>query len=216
MTGSSTRPVPVSRTAVFLYVRSRAVPAGVAALTATALAAAWAARHLLEQPDAGPTARLPVVVLAPLFAAGVVGTGLFTYSEELERGAVRPWWPRRLAHLLLGTGLAAVLLALAVPGHFDAYGASAMARNVIGSTGVAAASAVLLGARLSWLPMMVYAAVTYLLAGSGAGSGAAVWAWPMRPEGEVRAWVTALAVYACGAGLHAWRGVRRERGRGVS
>lgn len=209
-------PMPVPRTALFLYARSRAVPATAAALTATALAAAWAARHLLGQPDAGPTARLPVVVLAPLFAAAVVGTGLFTYSEELERGAVRPWWPRRLTHLLLATALTAVLLALAVPGHFDAYGASAMARNVIGSTGAAAASAVLLGARLSWLPMMVYTVVTYLVAGGGGSAGAAAWAWPLRPEGEVRAWVTALAVYACGAVLHAWRGVRGERGRGVA
>ncbi|MFC8830324.1 hypothetical protein ACFT9I_33915 [Streptomyces sp. NPDC057137] len=137
----------------------------------------------------------------------MVGTGLFTHSEELERGAVRPWWPRRLAHLLIATTLTAALLALAVPGHFDAYGASAMARNVVGSTGVAAASAVVLGARLSWLPMMVYAAVTYLSAG-----GAGALAWQMRPEGEVRAWVTALAVFACGAALHAWRGTRPERG----
>ncbi|WP_405794812.1 hypothetical protein [Streptomyces sp. NBC_01506] len=204
------RPLPGLR----LYARSRAAPATLAVLAATALGAAWAAQRLVEQPDAGPTARLSVVVLAPLFAAGVIGTGLFTHSPELERGAVRPWWPRRLAHLLLATALAAALLALAVPGHFDAYGASAMARNVIGSTGVAAASAVLLGARLSWLPMMVYVAVTsYLGAADPAdGGAAAAWAWPMRPEGEVRAWVTALAVYGCGAALHAWRGAGRERG----
>lgn len=200
--------------ALRLYARSRAVPVTLAVLAATALGAAWAAQRLVEQPDAGPTARLSVVVLAPLFAAGVVGTGLFTHSPELERGAVRPWWPRRLAHLLLATAPAAVLLALAVTGHFDAYGASAMARNVIGSTGVAAASAVVLGARLSWLPMMVYTAVMSFLGATHPADGgtAAAWAWQFRPEDDVRAWVTALAVFGCGAALHAWRGTRPERG----
>ncbi|WP_405675807.1 hypothetical protein OG292_11035 [Streptomyces sp. NBC_01511] len=213
-TTTTTTPAPGILPALRLYARSRAVPATLAVLVATALGAAWAAQWLVEQPGAGPTARLPVVVLAPLFAAGVVGTGLFTHSAELERGAVRPWWPRRLAHLLLATALAAVLLALAVPGHFDAYGASAMARNVVGSTGVAAASAVVLGARLSWLPMMVYTAVTYLWASGAAGGAAAAWAWATRPEDDVRAWLTALAVYGCGAALHAWRGAGPGGGRG--
>ncbi|MFF2940733.1 hypothetical protein ACFVSQ_12900 [Streptomyces niveus] len=200
--------------ALRLYARSRAAPATLAVLAATAIGAAWAAQRLLEQPGAGPTTRLSVVVLAPLFAAGAVGTGLFTHSAELERGAVRPWWPRRLAHLLLATSLAAVLLALAVPGHFDAYGASAMARNVIGSTGVAAASAVVLGARLSWLPMMVCTAVTSLLGATDPADGgmAAAWAWQFRPEDDVRAWLTALAIFGCGASLHAFRGTRPDNG----
>ncbi|WP_405850031.1 hypothetical protein OG211_26570 [Streptomyces niveus] len=188
--------------ALRLYARTRAAPATLAVLAATALGAAWAAQ------------RLSVIVLAPLFAAGVVGTGLFTHSAELERGAVRPWWPRRLAHLLLATALAAMLLALAVPGRFDAYGASAMARNVIGSTGVAAASAVVIGARLSWLPMMVCTAVTSLLGATDPADGgvAAAWAWQFRPEDDVRAWLTALAIFGCGASLHACRGTRPDNG----
>ncbi|QXE39048.1 hypothetical protein KQY30_11140 [Streptomyces sp. GMY02] len=195
-----------------LYARSRILPATLAALACTALAAAWAAYWLQAQPRFGhsPSARVPVVVLAPLLAAGVIGTGLYTHSDELDRTAVRPWWFRRAAHLLVLTALAAACLALAVPGHPEEFGAPAIVRNLLGATGVTAGAAALLGARLSWLPMTVYVSGTYLSAPRTPGGAAAVWAWPMQPGPQAAAWVTAVVAYVVGAALYAWRGARRE------
>ncbi|MFE4373240.1 hypothetical protein ACFRMN_34385 [Streptomyces sp. NPDC056835] len=194
-----------------LYARSRVLPATLGALTGTALVAAWAAWWLQAQPHFDHTARVPVVVLAPLLAAGVIGTGLYTHSDELDRTAVRPWWPRRLAHLLVLTGLAAALLALAVPGRPDEFGAQAMTRNLLGATGIAAASAALLGARLSWLPMTVYLSAVYLSAPRPPGGAGAFWAWPVQPGPQAGAWVSAVAAYGVGAALYAGRGARPDR-----
>ncbi|EST29434.1 DUF3626 domain-containing protein [Streptomyces niveus] len=44
------------------------------------------------------------------------------------------------------------------------------------------------------------------------GGVAAAWAWQFRPEDDVRAWLTALAVFGRGASLHACRGTRPDNG----
>ncbi|MFC9703840.1 hypothetical protein ACFTWD_24460 [Streptomyces sp. NPDC056943] len=195
-----------------LYLRSRGLPGALAALLGTAVAAAWAAWWLVSLPDFDHTARLPVVVLGPLLAAGVIGTSLHTPSDELDRTAVRAWWPRRLAHLLAPAALAVALLALAVPGHAEEFGAPAAVRNTLGLVGMAAMAAPLVGARLSWLPPTFYAGVVYLAAPSGTEGGAAWWAWVTRPGPEGEAWAVAAAAFAAGTALYAWRGARRTTG----
>ncbi|MFE5595416.1 hypothetical protein [Streptomyces sp. NPDC056549] len=192
-----------------LYARSRALPGGLAVLAGTAAVAAWAARWLVSAPGLGHTARLPVVVLGPLLAAAVIGTGLHTPSDELDRTAVRAWWPRRGAHLLAVTALATALLALAVPGHPEAFGAPAAVRNTLGLTGVAAGGAALVGARLSWLPPLLLVAAVYLAAPAEPGGAAAWWAWPMQPGPEGGAWTVAAGAFTAGTALYAWRGARR-------
>ncbi|MFJ8663952.1 hypothetical protein [Streptomyces sp. NPDC093795] len=195
-----------------LYLRSRALPAALAALVGTAAAAAWAARWLVSLPDFDHTARLPVVVLGPLLAAAAVGASLHTPSDELDRTAVRAWWPRRLAHVLAPTVLAAALFALALPGHTEAYGAPAAVRNTLGLVGVAAASAALAGARLSWLPPTFFVGVVYLAAPSEAGGAAQWWAWVTQPGPQAGAWTVAVVAFVTGAGGYAWRGARHMTG----
>ncbi|MFF3749555.1 hypothetical protein ACFYYH_03700 [Streptomyces sp. NPDC002018] len=199
-----------ARLAAVLYARSRVLPATLGTLVGTALTAAWAAHWLQAQPHFDHSARVPVVVLAPLIAAGAIGTGLYTHSDELDRTAVRPWWPRRLVHLVVLTVLAAGLLALAVPGRPDEFGAPAMVRNLLGAAGVTAAAAALLGARLSWLPMTLYLSAAYLSAPRTPGGVGAVWAWPMQPGPQGAAWAVAAVAYGVGAALYAWRGARPE------
>ncbi|MGW1885172.1 hypothetical protein [Streptomyces sp. NPDC001970] len=194
-----------------LYARSRALPVTLAVLAATALAAAWCAWRLQAAEGYDHTARVPVVVLAPLLAASAVGTGLFTHSDELDRTAVRPWWARRVCLVVGPTVLAGLLLALSVPGHPDQFGAPAMVRNLLGAAGVTAAAAVLLGARLSWLPMTAYLSTVYVSAPQVPGGAAAVWAWPMQPGPQGAAWAVALTTYAAGVALYAWRGARPEQ-----
>lgn len=195
-----------------LYARSRALPVALAALAGTAAFAVWAAGRLDAYLD--PDRRVPIVALAPLLAAAVIGTSLHSASDELDRTAVRPWWPRRLAHLAALTALAAALLAPAVLGHAGTFGAPAVIRNVLGCAGVAGAAAVLLGARLSWLPAFAYVSAVYLGGARAQGRAATVWAWPMQPGAQWGAWAAALGAFALGSALYAVRGARAEGPRG--
>ncbi|MFE0104023.1 hypothetical protein [Streptomyces sp. NPDC059009] len=193
-----------------LYARSRALPLTLATLAAAAALAAWGAYWVQEHLGYGGNARIPVVVLAPLLAASAIGTGLHSHSDDLDRTAARPWWPRRTVQLLALTALSAGLLALAVPGHPERYGAPALVRNLLGDTGLAAASAALVGARLSWLPVTVYGSAVYLAAPREPGGASAVWAWPMQPGPQGAAWAVAVGLFAVGGVLYASRGARPE------
>jgi hypothetical protein len=157
---------------------------------------------------------VPVVALAPLFAAAVIGLSLYTASDELDRTAARPWWPRRLVQLGALTALAAALLPLAVLGHPEVFGPPAVIRNTLGCTGVTAAAAVTLGARLSWLPAFGCVTAVYLASSGARGRGVAVWAWPMQPGAQPGAWATALTAFVLGTALDATRGARPEGSRG--
>ncbi|MEW2509009.1 hypothetical protein [Streptomyces sp. NPDC046870] len=193
---------------LLLYARSRALPATLAALTGTAAFALWAAGRLDAYLD--PDRRVPIVALAPLLASAVIGASLYSASDELDRTAVRRWWPRRLGQLTVLAALAALLVVPAVLGHADTFGPPAVIRNTLGCTGVTATAAVLLGARLSWLPAFAYVTAVYLGSSAARGRAATVWAWPMQPGAQPGAWAVALAAFALGAALYAARGARPE------
>jgi hypothetical protein len=199
-------------TGLLLYARSRALPGTLGALAATTAFAVWAADRMDTYVD--PDRRIPVVALAPLLAAAVIGTSLYSASDELDRTAVRPWWPRRLAQLGALTALAALLLSVAVLGHPEVFGPPAMIRNTLGCTGMTVGAAVLLGARLSWLPAFGYVTAVYLASSGARGRGVTVWAWPMQPGAETGAWVAALCAFTLGALLYVVRGARPEGHRG--
>ncbi|MFJ8104520.1 hypothetical protein [Streptomyces sp. NPDC096132] len=192
---------------VRLYARSRAVPGTLVLLAGTAVLALWAAARTGSGPD--PDRLLPVVTLVPPVAAAVIGTSLYSASDELDRTAVRPWWPRRLAQLLGLTAVAAAVLPLAVLGD-----APAVLRNVLGCTGLTAASACLLGARLSWLPACGYVSAVYLASDGAHGRAVTVWAWPTQPGHVSAAWVMATGAFVLGTALYAARGARSEGIRG--
>ncbi|MEV0171898.1 hypothetical protein AB0I00_12375 [Streptomyces sp. NPDC050803] len=189
-----------------LYARSRALPLTVAALAATTAVAVWSAQGLDAYLD--PDRRVPVVALAPLFASAVIGSSLHTASDELDRTAVRPWWRRRLLHLLCLTALATALLPLAVLGHVSSFGPPAMIRNVLGCTGLTAATAALLGARLSWLPVFGYVSAIYLGVSGLRGGTVPIWAWLLQPTAERGAWAVAAVLFVLGSTLYVTRGAR--------
>ncbi|MFI5566550.1 hypothetical protein ACIA6T_04070 [Streptomyces sp. NPDC051740] len=191
-----------------LYARARTVPRTVLVLVATAALAVLGARNLNTYLD--PTRQVPVVALAPLFAAAVIGTGLHSASDELDRTAVRPWWHRRLAHLLALTGCAALLLAATVYGHPSPFGPAAMIRNTLGCAGLTAGAAALLGARLSWLPVFGYVSAVYMGSANARGPLVPVWAWPVQPAAQHITWVTAAVLLVAGSALYAVRGARPE------
>ncbi|MEU2660309.1 hypothetical protein ABZ615_33950 [Streptomyces sp. NPDC007325] len=189
-----------------LYLRSRGVP-GALAVVLAAVAAAW----LLAPEDGSPHARVPVV-MAPLLVAAAIGTSLHTASDELDRTAVRAWWPLRLGHVLVPVAAAAALFVLVLPGDpaEAEFGASAAVRNTLGLTGLAAGAAALVGARASWLPPVTYTAAVWLTP-PDAGA-AAWWGWALRPAAEGPAWTVACALLCAGTALFARRGPRPGRG----
>ncbi|MFG3011094.1 hypothetical protein ACGFZB_11640 [Streptomyces cinerochromogenes] len=199
-------------TGLLLYVRSRTLPATLAALAATAAFAVWAAARLDAYLD--PDRRVPIVAMAPLLASAVIGASLYTPSDELDRTAVRRWWPRRLTQLAGLTALAALLVTPAVLGHAETFGPPAVLRNTLGCTGLTATAAVLLGARLSWLPAFGYVTAVYLGSTTARGRAATIWAWPMQPGAATGAWATAVTAFVLGAALYAVRGARPEGPRG--
>ncbi|MHB9861674.1 hypothetical protein [Streptomyces sp. YIM S03343] len=196
---------------VLLYARSRALPLTLAALAGTVACAVWAAGVM--DADLDMNRRTAIVALTPLLAAAVIGVGLHSPSDELDRTAALPWWPRRLAHLLALTILAAALLPLAVPGDALEFGPPAMVRNLLGCVGVTAAAAALLSARLSWLPAAGYVGAVYMASNGARGWAVAVLAWPMQPGGQPGAWLAAGTVFVLGTVLYAVRGARPEGAR---
>ncbi|RPE43883.1 hypothetical protein EDD90_7101 [Streptomyces sp. Ag109_O5-1] len=108
------------------------------------------------------------------------------------------------------TALAAVLLPLAVLGHPEVFGPPTVIRNTLGCTGVTAAAAVLLGARLSWLPPFAYVGAVYLASAGPHGRWTALWAWPVQPGAQPAAWAAALGAFAVGGGLYVVHGARPE------
>lgn len=199
-----------------LYLRSRALPSTLAAFAVAAATAAY-----LTQPQGGPQKRELALVLAPLLVSAAIGAGLRSHSPDLDRTSARPWWPLRTAHLAGCTALAA-LTALVVPvfaGAHAAYGADggheaeAIVRNVLGLTGLAALTAVLLGARLSWLPALLYALPAYLAADGTVTHGLpALWTWLMQDGSQPSGWWVTCGLFAAGSALFAWRGPRPEGG----
>ncbi|MEU9402975.1 hypothetical protein [Streptomyces sp. NPDC048242] len=196
---------------LLLSARSRALPPTLAALAATTGFAVGAAALLNAYVD--PDRRVPVIAVAPLLASAVIGASLHTPSDELDRTAVRPWWPLRLTWLAALTALAALLLTLAVLGHPETFGPPAMIRNTLGCTGLTALSAAFLGPRLSWLPTFGYVSAVYLAASGAHGHGVTLWAWPVQPGSEPAAWAAALTVFAAGTALYAAYGHRPENPR---
>ncbi|SER82990.1 hypothetical protein SAMN04487983_102329 [Streptomyces sp. yr375] len=178
-----------------LYARSRTVPRTLVLLTVTCVFAGWAA-HRTGDAELDPGRATPVATLAALAAAALIGASLYAPSHELDRTAVRPWWPRRLAHLLALTAVAALMAAL-LP-----LAPAAALRDLLGCVGLTATAAVLFGARLSWLPASCYVGAMCLASGGVHGWAVTVWAWP-----------AAGAAFALGAALYAVQGARPEDSR---
>ncbi|MGW6458478.1 hypothetical protein ACWF94_21615 [Streptomyces sp. NPDC055078] len=202
---------------LLLYARSRGLPVTLGVLAATVVCVFWRVASMSSAGSADsagsswdPALEKPLVIVGPLLVAAAIGTSLYTYSDELDRTSVRPWWPRRLTQLAGLTAASAAALGIAMPGATEEFGAGAMVRNTLGVVGLAVLSAVVIGARLSWAPPLAYLATIYLGV-QGAGSRwTAVWAWPLQPGPGTASWVTALLLLATATIAYTVFGARRE------
>ncbi|WP_050776736.1 hypothetical protein [Streptomyces sp. SPB074] len=198
-----------------LHARAHHVPGVLLFLLANALLCAVVSRTVEAYRDPGRLT--PLVALGPLLAASALGGATLSPLPEIAPTTSRPGpWPRLVLYLALAlTG--AALLALAVPGGgtgAHGYGPGGMARNVLGVSGLAAVSAVVLGARLSWLPVLGWGTAVFL-GGAAPRPYAAVarlWAWIDQPAGDGPALAVALLSFLAGGALYAAKGARPVRG----
>lgn len=203
----------MSPRALRLHLRARGGAGFTVGLAAVAVLACATAQWLSTRPSFdGPGARVPVVVFAPLLAALLLGPTLAGADEDLERGTPVPWRRWRAAHVLLAAAAIGGVLALAGLPAPDVFGAHALIRNALGCTGLVVGAAVLLGARLAWLPAFCYVCGAQAAAPRQPGGAAGVWAWPVQPSTVGVSWWAAGALFVIGAVGYLTVGARRTGG----
>jgi hypothetical protein len=185
--------IPAGIWLTWLHLRTRRVPAAILALVVCG-GVLRAALHWHLAFNSGPFAQqVPLVIEAG--AAAVIAVTAHSPFGETERAAGR-WLPYlRLFTAVALTGLAILALQLGAVGESLNDGILALARNVIGFTGLGLACSLVTGGLLAWtLPMgyMVFCQYALLEAWT------APWTWPVRPPADRGAWICACAVFATG------------------
>lgn len=189
-----------------LYLRSRSVPATLAAVTGSTVAL-W----LLSQSVDAARVRDTLALLAVLVGTAATAPGLAGADPDLERTAAFAWPPRRAAHIILA---GAAVLALTAPLH-----TGPAARNITGMAGLVAFGAATLGASRAWLiPCLWTMSVLPYTAPLGvppAGPiGKLVFTWMIQPPETNPATVTAVLLGATGTLTYAIFGPAGEVARG--
>jgi hypothetical protein len=187
----------------WLYACSRRVPAAVVALAVcggvlrAALNWHWAIGSGLE------AQQIPLIIETG--AAAVIAVTSHGPFGEPERATGR-WLPYlRLGTALALTGLAIGLLQLAVTGASLNEGILALARNVLGLTGLGLLTSLATGGLLAWtLPLGYLAFAQYALLEAWRSP----WLWPVRPPADRGAWIWACLVFAAGLLAFTVRGAR--------
>lgn len=187
-----------------LYVRSRRVPAALAAIVA-ASCAVWALGLITEN----PAAEILFAALGAAIGAAVLGPGLVGSDPELDRTGAIPWPPRRAAHVLAGgTLVGAALVAMALTGE-PITDTSVLLRNAAGLTGLVALTAALFGTNFAWVPPVAWTAVTIMAGGQSGAWWKQAGTWLAQPDGNKPAITMAAGLAVAGLAAYALRGARR-------
>ena len=200
---AAARRTPAGIRLTWLHLRTRRVPAAVLALAACG-ALLHAALHWRWAFHSGPYAQqVPMIIEAG--AASVIAVTAHSPFGETERSAGRRLPYLRLLAAIGLTGLAILAVQLGAAGENLNDGIAALARNVIGFTGLGLACSLLTGGLLAWtLPLGYLAFCQYALL----ETWTAPWTWPVRPPADRGAWICASAVFAAGLLLFTIRGPR--------
>ncbi|MEV6692115.1 hypothetical protein AB0M35_11685 [Micromonospora sp. NPDC051196] len=197
-----------------MHLTARGGPAFLVGLVVIAVLAWAAGSWLADRPTfGGSVARIPVVALAPLLAAVLLGPSLAGADEELERGTPLPWRVWRTGHVLLAAVLSAAVLSLAGLADPHTFGAYALVRNTLGHTGLVVGAAALLGVRLAWLPAFCYGCAVYAAAPRGTDRVTAIWAWPVQPSSATVSWLVVGVLFVAGITGYVLRGAGGRHGR---
>ena len=199
----TTRRNPAGIRLTWLHLRSRRVPAAALAL-AVCGALLHAALHWHWAFNSGPYAQqVPMIIEAG--AASVIAVTAHSPFGDTERATGRSLPYLRLLAAIGLTGLAILALQLGAAGESLNDGIFALARNVIGFTGLGLACSLVTGGLLAWtLPMGYMVFCQYALLESWTAPST----WPVRPPADRGAWICASAVFAAGLLLFTIRGPR--------
>jgi hypothetical protein len=185
----------------WLHLRTRRVPAGVAALAVCGVLLR-AALYWHWESDSGPQ-QFPMIVEAG--AAAVVAVTTHGPFGEVERATGRPLPFLRLLAATGMCGLAVLALQTGVAGQSLNEGILVLARNVIGFAGLALACSLVTGGLIAWAAPLGYMAFCqYALT----ESWSAPWTWPARPPTDRGGWIAAITVLAVALLAYTLRGPR--------
>lgn len=186
-----------------LYARSRQVPASLAAVVISAVAA-WALSRSGGEEPGDP--RLPVLVLA--MGAMAASIGLSGQDLALDRTAAVRWVPRRAAHVLLaGAVVGTVLLTVQTMGEAMATTAFVV-RDSAGLMGLVALGAALAGGQYAWMLPFAWLSFSFF-APPPTSVPTQVAAWMLLPPGTAAGTWTALVLTVTGTAAYAVAGPRR-------
>ena len=202
--------VPAAARLVWLYVRSRRALSALAALLACGLVL-WAALRFHWWYGTGNAAdELPDLLAA--CAAAIIGVTTHSPFGEPERATGR-WLPfLRPALILALCGTAIGFLAAAAAVAYDpqagvalSQGMLAVARNLLGFTGVALLFSLAIGGLLSWVGPLAYVGICQCAAIANYSEPLT---WASRPPADRGGWIAALVVFALGLVAFTIRGPR--------
>lgn len=180
-----------------LYLRSRSVPAALAAVIA-GTAALWLLGTTIDDPRIRDT----LALLAVLTGAVATAPGLAGADPDLDRTAAIAWPPRRATHLILAGAIITGLVTLTTTGP--------IIRNVTGLVGLVALGVATFGARAVLLPVIWAVFALRFAAPLGTpptGPGYQVMlTWMAQPPGTAAATLTAILLGAIGTITYAVRG----------
>ncbi|MFD6323900.1 hypothetical protein ACFWOL_13780 [Streptomyces sp. NPDC058442] len=186
-----------------LYARSRQVPASLATVVISAVAAWALSRNGGAEPG---DLRLPALVLA--MGAMAASIGLSGQDLALDRTAAIRWVPRRAAHVLLaGAVVGTALLAVRAMGEGMATTAFVV-RDSAGLMGLAALGAALSGGQYAWTPPFAWLSFAFF-APPPTSVPTQVASWMLLPPGTAAGTWTALALTVAGTTAYAVAGPRR-------
>lgn len=202
--------VPAAVRLAWLYLRSRRALSALAALLACGLVL-WAALEFHWWYGTGNAAdELPDLLEA--CAAAIIGVTAHSPFGEPERATGR-WLPfLRPALILALCGAAIGFLAAAAAVAYDpqagvalSQGMLAVARNLLGFTGVALLCSLAIGGLLSWIGPLAYVGLCQCAAIANYSEPLT---WASRPPADRGGWIAALVVFALGLAAFTIRGPR--------
>jgi hypothetical protein len=188
---------------LLLYLRSRQVPAALAAAVGGVAVLWW-----LGQATDDPTVHATLGLLAVAAGTAAAGAGLAGADIDLDRGAAFAWPPRRAAHVVaVGGAIIGIVAATALTGDQLAP-ARQVVRDVAGMSGLVALGAATLGASRAWVVPLTWTFLVLLWVPAAAATYQQVLTWMLQPAASAPAAITASVLGVTGVLAYAILGPR--------
>jgi hypothetical protein len=188
---------------LLLYLRSRQVPAALAAAVGSVAVLWW-----LSQATDDPTVHATLGLLAVAAGTAAAGTGLAGADIDLDRSAAVAWPPRRAAHVIaVGGAIIGIVAATALTGDQLAP-ARQTVRDGVGMSGLVALGAATLGASRAWVVPLTWTLLVLLWVPAADATYQQVLTWMVQPTDTAAATNAALVLGATGVLAYAILGPR--------